>query len=202
MRRIDTIFAAERAINGLPAQQPLAARQQGIAPLVAELETRMREQRARLSRHAELGKAMDYTLTHWEAFSRFLGDGRICLTNDAAERELRGVALGRKAWKFAGSDRGGERAAAMYSPISTAKLNGVDPRTWLADVLARIADHPASRLRELLPWARRHRRRSRNPLLAARAERPIDGSGPSYVSFRVIGRLRCTAVCHNDSLAP
>lgn len=152
VRRIDAIFAAERAINGLPVDQRLAVRQQEIAPLVAELETWMREQRARMSRHAEVGKAMDYMLTRWDAFSRFLSDGRICLTNNAAERQLRGVALGRKAWMFAGSDRGGERAAAMYSLIATAKLNDVDPRAWLADVLARIADHPASRLHELLPW--------------------------------------------------
>ena len=86
------------------------------------------------------------------AFTRFLDDGRICLTNNAAERALRRVALGRKSWLFAGSDRGGERAAAMYSLIATASLNDVDPRAWLADVLARIADHPASRLHELLPW--------------------------------------------------
>ena len=91
-------------------------------------------------------------LKRWTTFSRFLGDGRVCLTNNAAERALRGVALGRKSWLFAGSDRGGERAAAMYSLIVTAKLNDVDPRAWLADVLARIADHPASRLHELLPW--------------------------------------------------
>jgi transposase len=152
VRRIDAIFAAERAINGLPLEQRLAIRQAQIAPLVADLETWMREQRARMSRHAEVGKAMDYMLTRWDAFSRFLHDGRICLTNNAAERELRGVALGRKAWMFAGSDRGGERAAAMYSLIATAKLNGVDPRAWLADVLARIADHPVTRLHELLPW--------------------------------------------------
>jgi transposase len=95
---------------------------------------------------------MDYMLKRWDTFSRFLGDGRICLTNNAAERALRGVALGRKAWLFAGSDRGGERAAAIYTLIATAKLNGVDPRAWLADVLRRIADHPASRLHQLLPW--------------------------------------------------
>jgi len=112
----------------------------------------MREQRGRMSRHAEVGKAMDYMLTRWDAFTRFLTDGRICLTNNAAERALRGIALGRKSWLFAGSDRGGDRAAAMYSLIITAKLNGVDPRAWLADVLARIAGHPASRLDELLPW--------------------------------------------------
>jgi transposase len=103
-----------------------------------------------MSRHAEVAKAMDYMLKRWSTFSRFLEDGRICLTNNAAERALRGVALGRKAWLFAGSDRGGDRAAAMYSLIMTAKLNDVDPRAWLADVLRRINDHPASRLHELL----------------------------------------------------
>jgi hypothetical protein len=102
VRRIDAIFAAERALGSLPAEQRLAMRQQRIAPLVAELETWMREQRARMSRHAEVGKAMDYMLTRWDAFSRFLTDGRICLTNNAAERARRGVALGRKAWMFAG----------------------------------------------------------------------------------------------------
>jgi transposase len=152
VRRIDLIFAAERAINGLPAEQRLAVRQKDIAPLVTELESWMRETRAKMSRHSDLAKAMNYMLTRWEAFSRFLGDGRICLTNNAAERALRGIALGRKAWLFAGSDRGGERAAAMYSLIVTAKMNDVDPRAWLADVLARIADHPAARLHELLPW--------------------------------------------------
>jgi transposase len=101
---------------------------------------------------------MDYMLKRWEVFTRFLGDGRICLTNNAAERGLRGIALGRKAWLFAGSDRGGERAAAMYSLIITAKLNDVDPRAWLADVLARIADHPVQRLHDLLPWNWREKR--------------------------------------------
>ncbi len=152
VRRIDLIFDAERALGGLPAEQRLAVRQQDIAPLVAALGAWMRETRAKLSRHNDLARAMDYMLTRWEAFSRFLSDGRICLTNNAAERALRGIALGRKSWLFAGSDRGGERAAAMYSLIITAKLNDVDPRAWLADVLARIADHPASRLHELLPW--------------------------------------------------
>ena len=86
------------------------------------------------------------------AFTRFLEDGRICLTNNAAERALRGVALGRKAWLFCGSDRGGERAAVLYTLIGTAKLNEVDPQAWLADVLERIAQHPIRRLHELLPW--------------------------------------------------
>ena len=99
----------------------------------------MRSERGKLSRHADVAKAMDYMLKRWDVFSRFLDDGRICLTNNAAERALRGIALGRKAWLFAGSDRGGERAAAMYSLIISAKLNDVDPRAWLADVLAASA---------------------------------------------------------------
>ena len=152
VRRIDAIFDIEREINGLPAAQRVAARRAQVAPLVAELERWMRGERGKLSRHADVAKAMDYMLKRWDAFARFLDDGRICLTNNAAERELRRVALGRKSWLFAGSDRGGERAAAMYSLIATAKLNDVDPRAWLADVLARIAAHPASRLHELLPW--------------------------------------------------
>jgi transposase len=99
---------------------------------------------------------MDYMMREkgrWDAFSRFLDDGRICLTNNAAERALRGVALGRKAWLFAGSPRGGDRAAFMYSLIVTAKMNDVDPQAWLADVLARLPNMPVSRLHELLPWS-------------------------------------------------
>jgi len=152
VRQIDAIFAIEREINGQPAPERLATRQEKVAPLVSALESWMRPARAKLSRHADVAKAMDYMLKRWASFTRFLADGRICLTNNAAERALRGIAVGRKAWLFAGSDRGGERAAAIYSLIATAKLNDVDPRAWLADVLARINDHPASRLHELLPW--------------------------------------------------
>jgi hypothetical protein len=152
VRQIDAIFAIEREINGQPALQRLAIRQQKVAPLVAALESWMRPARTKLSRHVEVAKAMDYMLKRWPSFTRFLTDGRICLTNNAAERALRGIALGRKAWLFAGSDRGGERAAAIYTLIATAKLNDVDPRAWLADVLARINDHPASRMHEVLPW--------------------------------------------------
>src|SRR5204862_5535190 len=112
----------------------------------------LREQRAKLSRGNNLTRAIDYMLKRWTAFSRFLDDGRVCLSNNAAERALRGIALGRKSWLFAGSDRGGRRAAVMYSLIVTAKLNDVDPQAWLADVLRRINDHPAARLAELLPW--------------------------------------------------
>lgn len=150
--RIDALFDIEREINGMSAEQRRAVRQEHSAPLVAELEAWMREHRARLSRHAPVAQAMDYMLRRWDSFTRFLDDGRVCLTNNAAERALRGIALGRKAWLFAGSDRGAERAAVMYSLIGTARLNEIDPQAWLADVLARIADTPQNRLSELLPW--------------------------------------------------
>ena len=152
VRRIDALCAIERTINGESAPARRTVRQQLSAPLVADLEAWMREERAKLSRGSDVAKAMDYMLKRWPAFTRFLDDGRVCLTNNAAERALRGIALGRKAWLFAGSDRGGQRAAAMYSLIVTAKLNGIDPQAFLADVLARIAAHPAHAIDELLPW--------------------------------------------------
>ena len=152
VRRIDALFDIERTINGKSPEERLAVRREHSAPLVADLQAWMREHRAGLSRKNEIAKAMDYMLKRWAAFARFLEDGRICLTNNAAERALRGIALGRKSWLFAGSDRGGQRAAVMYSLIVTAKMNDVDPQAWLADVLARIADHPASKLDQLIPW--------------------------------------------------
>ena len=152
VRRIDALFDIERAINGKTAAARLAARREHSAPLVVELKAWMQQERARLSRHDDVAKAIDYLLKRWAAFTRFLDDGRICLTNNAAERALRGIALGRRSWLFAGSDRGGQRAAKMYSLIVTARMNDVDPQAWLADVLARIAEHPIHRLDELLPW--------------------------------------------------
>ena len=152
VKRIELIFDVERKINGLTAGERLVVRGTRSAPLVAELEAWMRSERAKLSRHSEVAKAMDYMLKRWDSFTRFLADGRICLTNNAAERALRGIALGRKSWLFAGSDRGGERAAVIYTLIQTAKLNDVDPQGWLADVLARINDHNIQKLDQLLPW--------------------------------------------------
>ncbi len=152
VQRIDQLFDIERDINGLPAEQRLATRQALSAPLVGDLHAWMSAARAKLSGGSDVAKAMDYMLKRWPVFARFLDDGRICLTNNAAERALRGIALGRKSWLFAGSDRGGCRAAFMYSLIVTAKLNDVDPQAWLAHVLANIAQHPARRLDELLPW--------------------------------------------------
>src|SRR5207302_3318111 len=141
-----------REINSAAIEWRVAVRQRRIKPIVGDLEQWMRTERARLSRHAETAKAMNYTLKRWPAFTRFLDDGPISLTNNAAERALRGIAIRRKAWLFAGSDRGGERAASMFTLIETAKLNGIDPQTWLADVLARINDHNVQRLDQLLPW--------------------------------------------------
>jgi transposase len=152
VKRIDAIFDVEREINGLASEQRLTLRQVRVKPLVDELHVWMMDQRARVSGKSAAGKAMDYMLKRWPAFARFLDDGRLCLTNNAAERALRGVAVGRRNWTFAGSDRGGERAAAIYTLIETAKLNNIDPQAWLADVLARLADHSNQNLDDLLPW--------------------------------------------------
>jgi hypothetical protein len=112
----------------------------------------MIDERRKLSGGNDVAKAMDYMLKRWAVFVRFLANGRICLTNNAAERALRGIALGRKSWLFAGSDRGGQRAAVMYSLIVSAKMNDVDPQAWLTHALANIAQQPVSRLDDLLPW--------------------------------------------------
>ena len=158
VRRIDEVFAIEREINGASVDARLAVRQERSKPLVADLETYMREQLRRLSPKNDVAKAIRYMLTRWAAFTRFLDDGRVCLSNNAAERALRRVAVGRRNWTFAGSDEGGRRAAAVYSLIETCQLNDVDPYAWLADILARLPDHPAHRVVELLPWAWKARR--------------------------------------------
>jgi transposase len=128
------------------------ARHERSRPLVNALESWLREQRARVSKNSETGKAIDYSLKRWAALARFLDDGRLCMSNNAAERELRAVAVGRRNWTFAGSNEGGRRAAAAYTLISTAKLNGIDPQAWLADILARVLDYPAKRIGDFLPW--------------------------------------------------
>jgi transposase len=152
VKRIDALFDIERGINGQNAEQRLRVRQEQSVPLVTALEVWLREQRSRLSSASSVAGPIDYMLRRWNRFTRFLDDGRICLTNNAAERALRGFALGRKSWLFAGSERGADRAAVMATLITTAKLNDVDPQAWLADVLARIADIPQARVHELLPW--------------------------------------------------
>ena len=152
VKRIDALFAIEREINGVSSDERLAVRHERSRPLIAELKTWLRTQRAKLSAKNETAKAIDYSLKRWTALTRFLDDGRLCISNNAAERALRGIAIGRHNWTFAGSDEGGRRAAAIYTLIETAKLNDIDPQAWLADILARLPDHPAKRIADLLPW--------------------------------------------------
>nr|WP_244563746.1 IS66 family transposase [Ensifer aridi] len=152
VKRIDALFDIEREINSLAADERLERRRKDSLPLITELEEWLRAERAKLSRSSPVAEPIDYMLKRWDGFASFLGDGRICLTNNAAERALRGFALGRKSWLFAGSDRGADRAAFMATLIMSAKLNDIDPQAWLADVLARIADTPITSLEDLLPW--------------------------------------------------
>ncbi len=152
VKRIDGLFDIEREINGLTADQRLERRRKESLPLVDDLQAWLQTERAKLSRSSPVAEAIDYMLKRWDGFTSFLDDGRICLTNNAAERALRGFALGRKSWLFAGSDRGADRAAFMATLIMSAKLNDIDPQAWLADVLARIADTPIINLQQLLPW--------------------------------------------------
>jgi transposase len=152
VERIDALFAIEREINGAAPQERVRVRNERSRPLVGALEAWLRERRAKLSGKSETAKAIDYSLKRWPAFTRFLNDGRLCMSNNAAERAVRCIAVGRKNWTFAGSDEGGRRAAAIYTLIETAKLNDVDPQAWLADMLARLPDHPAKRIADLLPW--------------------------------------------------
>jgi transposase len=150
-------------------------RQAASRPLVETLHAYPSAEVVKLARGHDLAKAIQYMLRRWPAFTLFLDDGRICMSNNAAERSLRGVALGRKSWLFCGSDRGGPRAAALYSLIVTAKINGVDPHAWLADILDRISARPAHRLDELLPWTGKRKLRSCRQRLPdyARQEIPL-----------------------------
>jgi transposase len=152
VQKLDALFAIERDINGKNSAERLAVRKALSAPLMAELRDWLHVQLNKISRNHDLAKAINYMLRRWDAFTRFLDDGRVCLSNNTAERALRCVPLGRKSWLFCGSDRGGQRAAVAYSLIQTCRLNDIEPQAWLADVLTRIADHPVSRLHELLPW--------------------------------------------------
>ena len=165
VKRIDALFAIERDINGLSAAERLAVRQEKSKPLLNDMEEWLRAERASLSRSSPVSGPIDYMLSRWADFARYADDGRICMTNNCAERALRGVACGRKAWLFAGSDRGADRAAIMLTLIMTARLNDVDPKAWLADILARIADLPISRLPELLPWEWKRLRQGESPAL-------------------------------------
>jgi transposase len=150
--RIADLYAVEGAINGLPADERRRRRQTDSVPITRALKAWAEQVLPKLSGGSELAAAFRYMRSRWTALTRCFDDGRMALDNNAAERALRGVAIGRKNWLFAGSDRGGMRAASMYSLIETAKLNALDPHAYLCDVLTRLPDHPARRVAELLPW--------------------------------------------------
>jgi transposase len=151
-RRSNASMPSSRSSATSTASRRRSVRNDQSRPLATALETWLRKQRAKLSAKNEVAKAIAYSLNRWSGLTRFLDDGRLCMSNNAAERALRCVAVGRHNWTFAGSDEGGRRAAAIYTLIETAKLNDIDPRAWLADMLARLPDHPVRRIGELLPW--------------------------------------------------
>ncbi len=153
LERIGALYAIEAEIRGRPPDERAGIRQARAGPLLESLREWLRQTLGRVSKKSELGKAISYILSRWTALTRYRDDGRIEIDNNAAERALRAVALGRKNYLFCGSDAGGERAAVMYSLIGTAKLNGLDPEAYLRYVIERIADHPINRIEELLPWA-------------------------------------------------
>ena len=152
LRRIAELYAIEADIRGSPAESRLAVRKEKSRPLMQSLYAWIQEQMKTLSVHAEMAKAFGYMLKQWDALNVFCGDGWVEIDNNIAENALRCVALGRKNWLFAGSNKGGEAAAIIYSLLGTCKLNGVEPEGWLRDVLGKISDWPSNRVHELLPW--------------------------------------------------
>lgn len=153
LRWIGRLYAVEERIRGRPPDERRTTRQRESRPVLEAFKAWLEAERARIPAKSALAGAMRYALTRWSALSFFLEDGSVEIDNNPAERAMRSVVLGRKNWLFAGSDRGGERAATLYTLIETAKLNGVDPEAWLTAVLERIADHPINRIDELLPWS-------------------------------------------------
>ena len=149
------LFAIEAEINDQSPERRLAARQARSAPIMAELHTWLEATLRKISGKSDLAKAIRYTLAQWTALTTVLRDGRACLHNNAAERQMRPLALGRKNYLFAGSPEGGKRAAIIYTLIGTAELNGWDPQDYLRVLLEHIADHPINRLGELVPWTLR-----------------------------------------------
>ena len=152
LQRIGALYGIEEQIRGKPPDERRRVRQEQSKPRLDALRQWFEATLSKLSRKSDTTAAIRYALSRWEALTRFVDDGHIEIDNSAAERSLRGVALGRKNYLFAGSDRGGERAAAIYSLIGSAKLNGLDPEHYLREVLTRIADHPINHIEELLPW--------------------------------------------------
>lgn len=152
LRRIRALYAIEDGIRGSPPQVRRQVRQEQAAPLLERLKHWLEGLLPQVSAKGDIAKAALYSLKRWQALTRYCDDGRLEMDNNAAERALRGVSLGRKNYLFMGADAGGERAAALYSLVETAKLNGVDPMAYLTEVFTRIADHPINRIEQLLPW--------------------------------------------------
>jgi transposase len=152
IERIAALYAIEGEIRGRPPEERLTVRQQRSRPLLESLKQWLEEVLTKLSKKSDTAVAVRYALGHWTSLELYGDDGRLEIDNNAAERALRVVALGRKNFLFAGSARGGERAALVYSLLGTAKLNGLNPEAYLREVLTRIADHPINRIDELLPW--------------------------------------------------
>lgn len=152
LRRIAALYALEKDIRGQPPDIRRGQRQARAGPLLDEMYAWLSSLVGRVSAKSDLARAIGYSLTRWQALTRYRDDGCIEIDNNAAERALRGVALGRGNYLFMGSDAGGHRAAAIYGLVETAKLNGLDPEGYLREVLGRIADHPINRIDELLPW--------------------------------------------------
>jgi len=150
--RIGQLYGVEQEIRGRSPAQRKDVRQTRSRPLLESMHAWWKATLAKLSQKSDVAMAIRYALDRWSALLRFCEDGRVEIDNNAAERALRAVALGRKNYLFAGSDSGGERAAAIYSLLGSAKLNGIDPEAYLSSVLRRIADHPINRIAELLPW--------------------------------------------------
>jgi hypothetical protein len=152
LERIAQLYGIEKDIRGRSPAERKEVRQVRSGPLLESMHAWLKATMAKLSRKSDVALAIHYALERWAALRRFCEDGRVEMDNNAAERALRAVAVGRKNYLFAGSDDGGDRAAAIYSLLGSAKLNGIDPQAYLTSVLKRIADHPINRIDELLPW--------------------------------------------------